>query len=216
MAKNITVAITGSIGSGKSSAASIISSEGYKVISADTIAHEVLDYPEIMNRLIELFGRDILTGDTDKKGQTGKIDRNALGKIVFSDKAKLKLLNDTVHPYIMAAMAKMIADFKNSTDTNDSKQFLFFEVPLLFETGIDDMFDLTVNIAAPIKMRISRVQAATGLTKEDILKRVNAQLPEELKEAKADITIRNDESLKSLSEKIKSLINNLQVRAEYI
>ncbi len=174
--ETFSVAVTGSLGSGKSLALAWFRERGYKTESADDIGHELLVVADIREKIITVFGEDILQGDS--------IDRKKLGNIVFSDQQKLQVLNDILHPAIIDTIKQQIR--------TSEEEFIFFEIPLLFETGTQYMFHLTVNIAATQQSRIQRLQERDKLAEEEIRKRFETQLPDDVKKKKADVTIDND------------------------
>ncbi len=199
--KKYAIAITGSIGSGKSTVAKKIADLGYQVIDADKIGHNLLNRPDIKDKLIQHFGGVIITNCL--------VDRKKLGSIVFEDQDKLQLLNQIVHCQIIEKIKKKIHDFKNFK-TFRSNELIFFEVPLLFEVGIASLFDITVNVSCPKEKRINRLVDRDSLDKESIELRIDKQLPDQFKEEMADITIQNDCSLDCLYSKMLIVLKFLK------
>ena len=119
---NLKIAITGGIGSGKSTIGSIIAEQGYPVISCDEVYNQLLEEDYFIQILANEFG-DILS--------YGNLDRNKLADIVFSDRKKLQKLNDITHPIIM----------KSVFDLMNKERVAFCEVPLLFESGYEKNLD---------------------------------------------------------------------------
>jgi dephospho-CoA kinase len=177
--KPFTVALTGTIGSGKTSALNWFRKRGYESISADEISHKLLLSPEIKTRIVNAFGMDILQGE--------EIDRKKLGSVVFSEEKKLKILNDILHPEI-------IKEIKQRIEVSNNK-ILVFEIPLLFEAGIEKLFNLTINVIAEPEVRIKRVENRDSVTEESIRKRSRFQLTDEIKQKKADINVDNNCSI---------------------
>ncbi len=190
MSKTFSVAITGGIGSGKSLASQEIEKLGFNVVNADALGHKILDHQEVKDELISIFGEEILT--------VAVIDRKKLGEVVFNDKSKLKQLNSVLHPRIINEMRVIIRSSK--------EKLLFFEVALLFEAGIEDMFDLTVNVSADRELRIKRIISRDGCSEADVNKRINSQMSAELKKQRADITIENNCGKNCFVEKIRVLV----------
>jgi dephospho-CoA kinase len=183
------IAITGSIGSGKTTALRWFRDRGIKVISADEIGHDLLERGEIISRINQVFGSGVV--------ENGRVNRQKLGEVVFSDPQQLETLNRILHPLI-------IAEIRESIRKSD-KELLIFEVPLLFEACIEDLFDITINIAAREEIRKQRLQERDKLNKQEIEKRFRNQLPDAVKREKADITIDNNGDKESFIEALERL-----------
>lgn len=154
---NFKLAITGGIGSGKSRVAEIIKREGYPVFSCDEIYGELLKDKNFLNNLVNNFG-DILDVN-------GDLDRKKLSAIVFSDRRKLKLLNELTHTEIMGEALKRAESFRLS----------FCEVPLLFENGYEKLFDGVIVVLRNEEDRISSVVNRDKISREEVIKRINRQ-----------------------------------------
>lgn len=177
------IAITGSIGSGKSELVRILNKRGYKTISADEIGHQLLLDKRVRDELVKVFGREILSEEV--------IDRKKLGGIVFPDPKALHKLNTILHP-------KIIDEIKKEK-LKHSNEIVFFEVPLLFEAGIENLFDLTLNIFAKLPVRIKRLKVRSGFSDAEIRERFSSQLGDEFKREKADLTIDNSGTKKAFT-----------------
>jgi len=182
------IAITGGIGSGKSTFLKMLESLNQTTLSADELSKQVTSIygsvDEIYEELLEEFGKEIFS--------FGKhLDRHKLASIVFNDAKKKKALEDIVLPQVHKEFEKRKEEFeKQGVET------LFCEVPALFEMGLEKKFDQIILVTAPEDTRIKRVLERQGnTTKEEIKSRINAQLPEEEKIAKADLVFNNISSL---------------------
>ena len=153
------IAITGGIGSGKSTATSILKELGYTVFSSDEIVSELYKTRRVAKIIKTLF-------PTAVKGLFLKIDRKALSNIVFNDKEKLALLTNAITPLVLDEIIKR----KERT-----KGLCFAEVPLLFECNYQDKFDGVLVIYRPLKDRIESVKTRSNLTEQEILARISAQ-----------------------------------------
>lgn len=169
------IAVTGGIGSGKSFASDIIKSLGYQTFSCDEIAKNMYDDENLKSAVINLFGEKILDSN-------GNISKKKLADIVFSDKAALKKLNDLTHPYIVKTLFDNI---KNAGGVVVS------EVPVLFESGLQNDFDEVFIIKRDLKSRIDSVVKRSAMTEEAVTARINSQfdyetcLPALIKESEA-------------------------------
>lgn len=153
------IAVTGGIGSGKSFASDIIKSLGYQTFSCDEIAKNMYDDENLKSAVINLFGEKILDSN-------GNISKKNLADIVFSDKAALKKLNDLTHPYIVKTLFDNI---KNAGGVVVS------EVPVLFESGLQNDFDEVFIIKRDLKSRIDSVVKRSAMTEEAVTARINSQ-----------------------------------------
>ncbi|GAA3926963.1 dephospho-CoA kinase [Chitinophaga oryziterrae] len=173
------VGITGGIGSGKSTVSRIFELLGIPVYYADTAAKEIMQTDEALKKAVkEHFGADIY-------GPDGKLDRAALGKIVFNDKDKLELLNSIVHP----------ATIRHSDEwaNRQTSPYVIKEAALLFESGSFQYLDKIIGVSAPQTMRIARVMKRDHVTREEVLARINKQIDDNIKMRLCDYVIHNDE-----------------------
>lgn len=202
MKRPLIIGITGSIASGKSEFSKILLDRDYQVYSTDKLGHEVLQLSQVKDSLLTKFGKSILNEDN-------MIDRYKLGKEVFADKEKLTFLNSISHPQIFNLMNKII--------TESSASYVFFEVPLLFEAKLEDKFDFIITVTTNQDNQLHRLMQRDNLTKEEALKKISNQLPNKIKEEKADFVIENQGDLKDLELQVKVLLEVLaQVEAKNI
>lgn len=172
------IGITGSFGSGKTTVAGIFSSLGAEVIDADKIAHRVISpKTKVYKAVVNAFGRDILK-------KNGSIDRGKLSGIVFNDKELLGKLNKIIHPEVIRQIKIAI--------NNSFKEVIVLDVPLLIEAGLKSMVDNLVVVKISRKVQIERLVNKTSLTKQEILKRIKAQMPLREKIRIADFIIDNN------------------------
>lgn len=152
------IAITGGIGSGKSTVAGIIAEYGYAVFSCDEIYSELLQEKNFVDILCRHFG--------EVRNADGSLNKCKLSEIVFQDKTKLNLLDDLAHPEI----------FKRMFERSDKMHAdCFFEVPVLFEKGYEKYFDNIIVVMRDKKERINSVMRRDGLTEAQIINRIDNQ-----------------------------------------
>jgi dephospho-CoA kinase len=194
------IGLTGGIGSGKSTVARRFAELGASVYSADEIARRALDPGEpCYQRVLNEFGKSILAAD-------GTINRKALAKIVFSDERKRTILNEIVHPYVIDKLfSRAEADLSNK-----SGAIALFDIPLLFESGLDGRMDRTIVVACDEQERIRRIVARDRVTPEHALKRIRAQMPEEERRQRADYVLENSGSLDELIDQVDALYELLK------
>ena len=171
------IGITGITGSGASTVAGFLEELGGMVISADRLAHEAVkkDQPAYVE-IIELFGKEVLQED-------GEINRKALGKIVFGDKTKIKMLEDIVHPVVVRQIEKLVVSCK--------KAFAVIDAPLLTESGLDVLCDETWCVTAPNEERLARIMKRDGIDKTAALMRLESRRDEHELMGKADFVLHN-------------------------
>lgn len=179
------IGLTGGIASGKSTAAAYLADKGAKIIDADQISHQITAANKQGWRLIvKEFGKRILQDN-------GELNRNKLGKIVFSNPAKRKKLEALLHPLITYEMKEQAFQFLNEDE------IVIFMAPLLFETGLDKFCDQTWLISSNKDQQIKRMQKRDSYTVAEAEQRISAQLDLTAKEEKADLIIENNQDLNS-------------------
>ena len=193
------IGLTGGIGSGKSTASKFFEKLGAFILDADKEAKNLLEKNEIVqHEVISEFGTDIIN-------TTGKVDKNKLARVAFQDVDHQRRLNSVVHPYIYDLIDKTFDKV-----LSDGKYDVFIiDAAMIYESGYDIHLDYIIVITAQLKNRMERALARKTLTREEILKRIEFQWPEEEKVGMADFVIHNDGSEKELNDNIKSLIKKL-------
>ncbi len=172
------VGLTGGIGSGKTTVGQIFSSIGIPVYEADQASKSIIDTDkDLQRRLQKLLGDDIV-------GVNGKVDRPRMAEIIFNDPQLLKQANALIHP----AVAR---DFQQWYESRHSP-YVVKEAAILFESGSYRQCDKIIVVTAPEEMRIQRVIKRGNVAREEVLKRMQNQWPQEQKVEMADYVIHND------------------------
>ncbi|MGC9150785.1 MAG: dephospho-CoA kinase [Microbacter sp.] len=173
----IKIGLTGGMGSGKSTVAAYIEMIGYPVYYSDAQAKKLMTFnADLIKQIKATFGPSIFS--------FGTLDRKMLANIVFTSADKLKRLNEIVHPFVKA-------DFIQWMQQQKSKA-VFLESAILFESNFYLLMDKTIVITAPIEERIQRIEQRDHLKQEEILNRLQYQLPEKQLLKLADFHIAND------------------------
>jgi len=194
----ITVGLTGSIGTGKSTVTKYLLERGYKVIDADKISRDVVKKGEVgYFKLLDYFGKEII----DKEEN---IDRQKLSKIVFSDKEKLEKLNSILHPVIIDKISELENEYKNKGEA-----IVFIDAPLLIETKLYENVDKVVLITADEDIQIKRIVKRDNIDETKARKIINAQMSFEEKRFFADFILKNNESRKKLFESLEIILQEL-------
>jgi dephospho-CoA kinase len=189
----LTIGLTGGIGSGKSEAARVLERLGAVVISADLAGHEAYrSGTEGWRAVVRVFGRGVV-------GPDGEIDRKRLGNVVFSDPAQLRRLNEIVWSEIRRILQARIDAERRSGRAGP----VVVEAAVLLEAGWDDLVDEVWVIDAPESAVMSRL-AAKGVARRDAAARIKAQQPSEVRNARADVVIRNDGDIAALETAVRS------------
>lgn len=178
------IGLTGGIGTGKSTVSNYLKQHEYIVIDADKIAHQITESDSsTLHELVNVFGEDIL-------GKDGTLDRKALGRIAFNDADKKNLLEKIVTNKVVDIVKANLESYDR-----EGKPLVILDAPLLFETHMEPLCTEVWTVTSPLDIRISRVSKRDGLTKDEILSRINNQMSDEYKCSKSDIIFKNDKGL---------------------
>lgn len=191
--------LTGGIASGKSTVSRLWAGSGLPVVDADKVSRMVVE-PNTPGYIavIEAFGMGVLLPN-------GELDRKALGRIVFGDSEKRKVLNAIVHPRI-ALMTQSILDEHRARGAD----LVCYDAPLLFENHLEDSFRPVVVVACPPEVQLERIMERDDLTREEALARIMAQMPQGRKVNAADVVIHNDGDLPTLVMKARQALDEVR------
>ena len=193
------IGITGNIGSGKSVFCNFLTAKGLKVISADEVANQHLNDPEIKEALIKRYSTAVLSTSRDDKTKS-IINHKILADIVFGSDEETKFLNSLIHPLVLQ-------DFQRIVEQSQ-EEVLCFEVPLLFETNLQDCFDYIILISASLETRLKRLEKR-GEDRIKAQQRMLYQMPDTEKRHLVDLIIENDGDLVSLQKAAAALIEKI-------
>ncbi len=148
----------------------------------------------------KIIAQDFPVFDADKIAHKflGNVDRRALGEKVFSDPVARKKLEDYIHPKVKDEILKIFCESQDKC--------VFVSIPLLFETGFDKLFDKIIFVQCDDKLRLERLMKRNNFTKEQALKRMNAQMPQDEKINKSDFVIHNNSTKEELAEQVNELL----------
>ncbi|PWL20386.1 MAG: dephospho-CoA kinase [Candidatus Aquiluna sp. XM-24bin5] len=168
------IALTGGIGSGKTTVAARWVELGAREIDADLLAREVVEpSTEGLAEIVERFGKEILLAD-------GSLDRGALAKVAFADDQSRKDLEAILHPRIQRLAAERVKGLGG---------VIVYTIPLLAETSSKLEFDRVVTVSCDEAVRIDRLVTLRGMSKEEAMGRITAQASDAEREARADTVI---------------------------
>jgi dephospho-CoA kinase len=191
------VGLTGGIGAGKSTVARLLAEYGAVVVDSDAIARDVVapSTPGLA-KVVEAFGAGVLRDD-------GSLDREGLGRTVFSDPDARRKLEGITHPLIGAESGRLIEAARES-----GAPLLVHDIPLLVENGLPESFDEVIVVEAPEEVRLARL-AARGLPREQALERMKAQATDEQRRAAATYLIENSGAMNDLRERVDEVWTQL-------
>lgn len=197
------VGLTGNIAAGKSSVADVWRSMGATVVDADELARRAVEPGTPAHAAIAAeWGPWVLE-------EGGALDRAALRQIVFADPEARARLEGIVHPAVAALRDE---HYREASARGD--RLVVADIPLLFEVGMADEFDVVVLVDAPEDVRLARLVSDRGLEADEARRMIAAQMPSELKRARADIVIPNTGTLGDLQDRARDALRELQRRAE--
>ncbi len=192
------VGLTGNIGSGKSTVARMLSERGATVIDADVLARRAVELgTPAYTKIVARWGKAVLSPD-------GHLDRSALRRVVFADQAQLEELNEIVHPEVERLRDHLVEQARARGD-----RIVVCDIPLLFEKGMADRFDRILLVDAPRPIRLERLLHDRGLQTTEAMEIIAAQMPAELKRARADFIIENGGTLTQLERRVQDLWSSL-------
>lgn len=197
----IKIGITGTIASGKTSFSILLKRRGFSVFNADQYAKMATHAGNpCFDALIEVLGEDV-------KDSSGDIDRKKMADCIFHDEDKRKAVNAIVHPYVQVGMEKFFT-------SHNKDAFVFAEVPLLFEAGLQDAFDEIICITCQKDVAIRRMMEDREYSEEEANARYQSQMHSY--QDKASIVIENDTDLKALDAKVNQLVGTLRRKTRHV
>jgi dephospho-CoA kinase len=189
------VGLTGGLGAGKSEALRILAELGAATLSADAVVHELLATDELRDVVVARLGQDV--------APDGALDRSLMAERVFGDDEARGWLEGELWPRV----GQRMADWKQEVDALDpAPPIAVVEVPLLFESGMEQAFDATIAVLADEDVRVERAGDRGHASVEE---RAGRQLSQEEKAQKADYTVRNDGTLDELRENLSRVLARL-------
>ena len=193
------IGLTGGIGSGKSEVSNFLQSWGAYIFDADKESKNIINNNlEAQKEIIKEFGSDVIDPN-----QT--INRQKLARIAFQDEFHQQTLNAIIHPYVFK---KINNSFEKIKIENNYNCFVV-DAALIYESGANTHMDYVIVVSSLISHRTERVMSINNITREDFLKRVSLQWPEEDKVNMADYIIQNNSDLESLEKEAKKVFDTL-------
>ena len=191
------IGLTGGSGVGKSAAGAEFIAAGCGVLDADASYRDLCEHcTPMLKEIRSVFGDSCFTNSN--------LNRKALGAIVFADSDKLAQLNAITHPYIRQAARDTFAKWEK-----EGREIAVYDAPVLFEAGMDALCDTTVGILADREIRIQRIMARDGITREYAALRIDAQHNDEWYRTRCDTILVNNGDLDALRAQVHTVIHSL-------
>lgn len=191
--KKITVAITGSIATGKSTVSKIITNMGYEIIDLDKIARNIYENKTVLSKMKVHFNEVFVDN---------VINRDLLGRLIFSNQEAKTLLNSITHPVILNEMKRQI--------DLSQKEIVFVDFPLLFEGDFKENFDYTILSYVPRDIQLKRLMLRDSISEEYANKKIDSQMDIEKKKSLADFVVDNSQELEYTKIRIEEIVNVLR------
>lgn len=192
---SIIIGITGGIATGKSTVSAILKELGYQVIDSDIIAKDIMSHNEVV--LFEINNNFPNVCDLENK----TINRKLLAQIIFNSEEKRNLLNEIVHPIVKQEIINQI----HSID----EKFIFVDVPLLYESHFEDLFDYVIVVYADFKTQIDRLVNRDKIDINYAKKKITSQMPIEEKKFRANFVIDNSKSIKDTRKQLLEIVETI-------
>ena len=195
----IIIGLTGGIGTGKSTVSNYLKERDCLILDADAISRQMTEkgQPALID-IAKAFGEDLLVD--------GVLDRQALGNIVFNDKEKLDILQSIITNKVVEYINTRIEELKAERYNG----IVVIDAPLLFECGMEGIADENWLVSASLDVRLQRVSQRDGLSEEQILSRINNQMPQEEKEKLSQVILDNSGSLEDLYKQIDKNLERIK------
>lgn len=189
------IGLTGSIASGKSTVANMLSEMGFPIIDADLVARVVVEKgTATIETIKEVFGTQVIHED-------GTLNREELGALIFSDPSKRKQLNDIMHPAIREEML-----VQRQQLVQQGHPVIIMDIPLLFESRLQSFVDKILVVTVTEQKQLERLMARNGFTHEEARLRIQSQLPLSVKEEGADAVIYNNETIEETKQQLQKIL----------
>ncbi|MGS0972561.1 MAG: dephospho-CoA kinase [Candidatus Izemoplasmataceae bacterium] len=192
------IGLTGGIASGKSTVANLIRNLKLPLIDSDQVARDVMLKPEVIKELRDTFGNDIFD-DEDK------LSRKTLARIIYADEDKRNRLNDIVHPLVRKEIERQL-----SNEYQECK-LVFVDVPLLYESGFDQIMDAVIVVYVPKDVQLSRLIKRDHIEEAYAHQKIKAQEDLEKKVKKADYVIDNSGSVDYTNRQLHQVLEEIEV-----
>jgi len=197
----ILVGLTGGVATGKSTVAKMFKQCGATAINADLLARQVVEPGKpAWREIVRTFGKTVL--DPNRT-----LNRHALGAIVFGNRTKLRRLERIIHPRVAREQQRLVCRISKGKP----RAVVIYEVPLLFEAGVDKRVDKIIVVTADRETQIARLKTRNGLSRAEAIRRISSQMPLAKKIQQADYVLNGTLPRSSLRRQVGQLFRNLRL-----
>jgi dephospho-CoA kinase len=196
MLKMLQIGLTGSIGSGKSTVAKLLLERGIPVLDADAIAKEVSSSKAVLLEVTNTFGAEYV--------QDNSLNRPKLAELIFNKPEARAQLNAIIHPRVRAEMTRRTTELSGAA-------MVVQDIPLLFENGLEKLFDAIILVDAPLELRIARVMARDKSSREQVLARDEVQMPSLEKRQRTKFILENTGDTVLLDKQLDLIFEQLKL-----
>ena len=190
------IGLTGNFGMGKTTVAKLFKKMGAHVIDTDQIVDQLLQAPEVIDDIRQLFGEEVLVD--------GKINKKYIANIVFENPLMRVYLENILHPKVFDKVEEIIQKIPSKGEPT----IVVIEAPVIFERGYQNRFDIIITVFTPEDIALDRLKRK-GISEEEARKRLNAQFPIEMKKLKSDYIIDNSGSIEDTIIQVEALYQKL-------
>ena len=198
---SIIVGLTGGIGSGKTTVAKLFEKQGIPIYIADERAKMIMERPDVVQSVQQIFPTSVMN-------ERGLLDRSKIKQLVFDNKKLLEQLNQVVHPQVKK-------DFDDWLEQHKNAPIVMKESAILFENGLEKTCDVVIVVVAPEEVRIERVMARDGVSKEQVLKIIDNQMKDAEKVKRSQYIIENNNK-KIVESDIIAIIRDINLKNHLI
>lgn len=198
---SIIVGLTGGIGSGKTTVAKLFEKQGIPIYIADERAKMIMERPDVVQSVQQIFPTSVMN-------ERGLLDRSKIKQLVFDNKKLLEQLNQVVHPQVKK-------DFDDWLEQHQNAPIVMKESAILFENGLEKTCDAVIVVVAPEEVRIERVMARDGVSKEQVLKIIDNQMKDAEKVKRSQYIIENNNK-KIVESDIIAIIRDINLKNHLI
>ncbi len=192
------IGLTGGIGSGKSTVAALLAEAGFPVVDADRVARDNMEPGSpVLERVAAEFGRDVV-------GPDGALDRAELARRAFASEEATARLNAITHPAIREESERRLAEYERA-----GAEAAVYDMPLLFELGLDATMDLNVAVHTDVEERVRRLVGKRGLDEADVRNRIARQIGDAERRARADVIVDNNGTEEDLKREVGGLVERI-------
>lgn len=190
------IGLTGGIGSGKTTVSDLFAAKGIEIIDTDIITHELLASDEETSAaIVEAFGKSTLDDN-------GAVDRKRLASTVFGNEKNKSTLENILHPRIRQHVSEAL---RQAEQQNPGTGYIIVVIPLLFETGFDQLIDRNLVVLADESIRIDRIKRRDSRKLDEIRSIINSQVDDAIRRTRADDIIENNSDISQLAKKVDAL-----------